>query len=57
MVFTDPQVAAVGAAEGAVTATVQLSDVARTATYPRAYAVGPEAREATRPLTLRGSYP
>jgi len=34
--FTDPQAAAVGASEGPFTATVQLSDVARTATYTRA---------------------
>ena len=37
VVFTDPQVAAVGAADGPVTATVSLADVARTATYTRAY--------------------
>ena len=37
VVFTDPQVAAVGAADGSVTATVSLADVARTATYTRAY--------------------
>jgi dihydrolipoamide dehydrogenase len=35
--FTDPEAAAVGAAEGAYTATIQLSDVARTATYTRAW--------------------
>jgi dihydrolipoamide dehydrogenase len=35
--FTDPQAAAVGASEGAFSATVQLSDVARTATYTRAW--------------------
>jgi pyruvate/2-oxoglutarate dehydrogenase complex dihydrolipoamide dehydrogenase (E3) component len=37
VVFTDPQVAAVGEADGAVTATVKLSDVARTSTYTRDY--------------------
>jgi pyruvate/2-oxoglutarate dehydrogenase complex dihydrolipoamide dehydrogenase (E3) component len=38
VVFTDPQAAAVGAAEGELTVTVPLSEVARTATYTRAYA-------------------
>ncbi|HEX8066741.1 MAG TPA: NAD(P)/FAD-dependent oxidoreductase [Thermoleophilaceae bacterium] len=37
VVFTDPQAAAVGAAEGEVEATVELSGVARTSTYTRAY--------------------
>jgi pyruvate/2-oxoglutarate dehydrogenase complex dihydrolipoamide dehydrogenase (E3) component len=37
VVFTDPQAAAVGAADGSCTATVPLSEVARTATYTRAY--------------------
>jgi pyruvate/2-oxoglutarate dehydrogenase complex dihydrolipoamide dehydrogenase (E3) component len=37
VVFTDPQVAAVGAAEGERTGTVQLAGVARTATYTREY--------------------
>jgi pyruvate/2-oxoglutarate dehydrogenase complex dihydrolipoamide dehydrogenase (E3) component len=37
VVFTDPQVAAVGEADGPVTATVSLADVPRTATYTRAY--------------------
>ena len=37
VVFTDPQVAAVGEAEGEKTATVQLSGVARTSTYTREY--------------------
>jgi pyruvate/2-oxoglutarate dehydrogenase complex dihydrolipoamide dehydrogenase (E3) component len=41
VVFTDPQVAAVGDAEGVVEATVQLADVPRTATYTRAYADRP----------------
>jgi dihydrolipoamide dehydrogenase len=41
VVFTDPQVAAVGEVEGAVTATVQLSGVARTSTYTREYAERP----------------
>jgi pyruvate/2-oxoglutarate dehydrogenase complex dihydrolipoamide dehydrogenase (E3) component len=37
VVFTDPQAAAVGEAEGAFTATAQLSGVARTSTYTRDY--------------------
>jgi pyruvate/2-oxoglutarate dehydrogenase complex dihydrolipoamide dehydrogenase (E3) component len=37
VVFTDPQAASVGEAEGAVTATVSLAEVPRTATYTRAY--------------------
>jgi pyruvate/2-oxoglutarate dehydrogenase complex dihydrolipoamide dehydrogenase (E3) component len=41
VVFTDPQAAAVGAAEGERTATVAMSAVARTATYTRAYAEHP----------------
>jgi pyruvate/2-oxoglutarate dehydrogenase complex dihydrolipoamide dehydrogenase (E3) component len=41
VVFTDPQVAAVGAGEGAMTGTAQLSGVARTATYTREYAEKP----------------
>jgi pyruvate/2-oxoglutarate dehydrogenase complex dihydrolipoamide dehydrogenase (E3) component len=41
VVFTDPQVAAVGEAEGAMTGTVQLKDVSRTATYSRDYADEP----------------
>jgi pyruvate/2-oxoglutarate dehydrogenase complex dihydrolipoamide dehydrogenase (E3) component len=41
VVFTDPQAAAVGQAEGAMTATVPLSEVPRTATYTRAYAESP----------------
>ncbi len=41
VVFTDPQAAAVGAAEGAFTATVQLSGVPRTSTYTRAYDTRP----------------
>jgi pyruvate/2-oxoglutarate dehydrogenase complex dihydrolipoamide dehydrogenase (E3) component len=38
VVFTDPQAASVGAAEGRFSATVALKDVAKTATYTRAYA-------------------
>ncbi|HEU4561268.1 MAG TPA: NAD(P)/FAD-dependent oxidoreductase [Longimicrobium sp.] len=38
VVFTDPQAASVGAAEGPFSATVALKDVAKTATYTRAYA-------------------
>ena len=41
VVFTDPQAAAVGEAEGAATATVPLSEVPRTSTYTRAYAERP----------------
>jgi pyruvate/2-oxoglutarate dehydrogenase complex dihydrolipoamide dehydrogenase (E3) component len=36
--FTDPQAAAVGAADDRFTATVRLSDIAKTATSTRAYA-------------------
>jgi pyruvate/2-oxoglutarate dehydrogenase complex dihydrolipoamide dehydrogenase (E3) component len=38
VVFTDPQAAAVGATDGRITATAALRDVAKTATYTRAYA-------------------
>ena len=41
VVFTDPQAASVGEAEGALTATVPLAEVPRTATYTRAYADKP----------------
>jgi pyruvate/2-oxoglutarate dehydrogenase complex dihydrolipoamide dehydrogenase (E3) component len=41
VVFTDPQAAAVGEAEGPLSATVQLAEVARTSTYTRAYAERP----------------
>ena len=37
VVFTDPQAASVGEAEGPRTATVQLAEVSRTSTYTRAY--------------------
>jgi pyruvate/2-oxoglutarate dehydrogenase complex dihydrolipoamide dehydrogenase (E3) component len=37
-VYTDPQAAAVGAMKGRFSATVALKDVAKTATYTRAYA-------------------
>ena len=37
VVFTDPQAASVGAAEGTITATVPLSSVPKTATYKRDY--------------------
>ena len=37
VVFTDPQAASVGDPEGPLTATVPLAEVARTATYTRAY--------------------
>jgi dihydrolipoamide dehydrogenase len=38
VVYTDPQAAAVGAAEARFTATVPVSEVTKTATYTRAYA-------------------
>ncbi|HEX2086074.1 MAG TPA: NAD(P)/FAD-dependent oxidoreductase, partial [Solirubrobacteraceae bacterium] len=41
VVFTDPQAAAVGEAEGALTSTVPLARVPRTATYTRDYAEHP----------------
>jgi pyruvate/2-oxoglutarate dehydrogenase complex dihydrolipoamide dehydrogenase (E3) component len=41
VVFTDPQAASVGTAEGDLAVTVPLSDVPRTATYTRAYAESP----------------
>jgi pyruvate/2-oxoglutarate dehydrogenase complex dihydrolipoamide dehydrogenase (E3) component len=41
VVFTDPQAASVGAAEGDVSVTVELSGVPRTSTYTRAYAERP----------------
>ena len=41
VVFTDPQAAAVGEPEGALSATVPISEVPRTSTYTRAYAESP----------------
>jgi pyruvate/2-oxoglutarate dehydrogenase complex dihydrolipoamide dehydrogenase (E3) component len=41
VVFTDPQAASVGEAEGELEVTAQLKDVARTSTYTRAYADKP----------------
>jgi pyruvate/2-oxoglutarate dehydrogenase complex dihydrolipoamide dehydrogenase (E3) component len=41
VVFTDPQAASVGAPDGAIEATVPLSEVPRTSTYTRAYAERP----------------
>ena len=38
VVYTDPQAAAVGASDGRFSATAPLSEVAKTATYTRAYA-------------------
>ncbi len=38
MTYTDPQAAAVGATEAPFSATVPVSEVAKTATYTRAYA-------------------
>jgi dihydrolipoamide dehydrogenase len=37
VVFTDPQAASVGAAEARFTATARISEVAKMATYTRAY--------------------
>ena len=37
VIFTDPQAAAVGANEAAFSGTARVSDVAKTATYTRAY--------------------
>jgi pyruvate/2-oxoglutarate dehydrogenase complex dihydrolipoamide dehydrogenase (E3) component len=37
VVYTDPQAASVGATEAKFSATIQLADVAKTATYTRAY--------------------
>jgi pyruvate/2-oxoglutarate dehydrogenase complex dihydrolipoamide dehydrogenase (E3) component len=41
VVFTDPQAASVGEADGARSATVELSGVARTSTFTRAYDTRP----------------
>jgi pyruvate/2-oxoglutarate dehydrogenase complex dihydrolipoamide dehydrogenase (E3) component len=41
VVFTDPQAAAVGATDGAVTVTTSLAEVPRTSSYTRAYADKP----------------
>ncbi len=41
VVFTEPQPTAVGEPDGELATTVPLSDVARTATYPREYAARP----------------
>ena len=41
VVFTDPQAASVGEADGPLTATVQLAEVPRTATYTRDYDTKP----------------
>jgi pyruvate/2-oxoglutarate dehydrogenase complex dihydrolipoamide dehydrogenase (E3) component len=41
VVFTDPQAASVGESEGSATGTAELSGVARTSTYTRAYADKP----------------
>ena len=41
VVFSDPQAAAVGAADDAYTATASLAEVPRTATYTRAYDTRP----------------
>jgi pyruvate/2-oxoglutarate dehydrogenase complex dihydrolipoamide dehydrogenase (E3) component len=42
VVFTDPQAASVGESEGALTSTISLAEVARTATYTRDYADRPD---------------
>jgi len=41
VVFTDPQAASVGSADGPFSATAELKGVAKTATYTRAYADSP----------------
>jgi pyruvate/2-oxoglutarate dehydrogenase complex dihydrolipoamide dehydrogenase (E3) component len=41
VVFTDPQAAAVGEADGPLTATTKLAEVSRTSTYTRAYDTRP----------------
>lgn len=41
VVFTDPQAASVGEAEGELTVTAQLAEVPRTSTYTREYAEKP----------------
>ena len=41
VVFTDPQAAAVGEGDGPLTVTVPLSEVPRTSTYTREYAMSP----------------
>ena len=41
VIFTDPQAASVGEAEGPLTATVPLAEVPRTSTYTRAYDTKP----------------
>jgi pyruvate/2-oxoglutarate dehydrogenase complex dihydrolipoamide dehydrogenase (E3) component len=41
VVYTDPQAASVGEADGALSTTVQLAGVARTSTYTRAYDTRP----------------
>jgi pyruvate/2-oxoglutarate dehydrogenase complex dihydrolipoamide dehydrogenase (E3) component len=41
VVFTDPQIAAVGDADGSLTATAPLAEVPRTSTYTRAYDTKP----------------
>jgi pyruvate/2-oxoglutarate dehydrogenase complex dihydrolipoamide dehydrogenase (E3) component len=41
VVFTDPQAASVGEADGTLTATVSLAEVPRTSTYTRAYDTKP----------------
>jgi dihydrolipoamide dehydrogenase len=38
VIFTDPQAASVGAAEGPLTATAPITEVPKTATYTRSYA-------------------
>jgi pyruvate/2-oxoglutarate dehydrogenase complex dihydrolipoamide dehydrogenase (E3) component len=42
VVFTDPQAASVGEADGPLTATISLAEVPRTATYTRAWDDGPD---------------
>ena len=56
VVFTDPQAAAVGAAEALFSATAPVSEVAKTATYTRAYAESqrlPDPAQRRRPADRR----
>ena len=52
VVYTDPRAAAVGASEAPFSANVRVSEVAKTATYTHAYALGPEAGEWMQQATL-----
>src|SRR5580692_8126600 len=52
VVYTDPQAAAVGSFDAPFSTTVKLTDVAKTETYSRAFALGPEAGEWMQQATL-----